>query len=196
MAHFALIVDPDSPRRVRFLASVRERLSEWPHLVIEQRESKDLAILWATFPQAPQSWSSTEEAAGFILGDAIRDDGRRLAAADLLPSHAEHSVPLPVCDGFYMLARYGAGRHMRLSVDPLGLFPLYYTATPRSLIATSSVHLGRRARPTVLRKWIEPDLAGILLTNGLVGERTLMCGWSRLAPGCELHWQPGDSGTC
>ena len=28
MAHFALIVDPDSPRRARFLASVRERLSE------------------------------------------------------------------------------------------------------------------------------------------------------------------------
>jgi asparagine synthase (glutamine-hydrolysing) len=193
MAHFALIVDPDSQRRARFLASVRERLSEWPHLVIEQRESKDLAILWATFPLAPQSWFSTDEAAGFILGDAIRDDGRRLAAADLLPPNAERLLPLPVCDGFFMLARYDAGHQMRLSVDPLGLFPLYYTATPHSLIATSSVHLGVAGADRA-PELDRAGLAGILLTNGLVGERTLMRGWSRLAPGCELQWQPGETG--
>ena len=45
------------------------------------------------------------KAAGFILGDAIRDDGRRLAAADLLPAPAEHLMPLPVCDGFFLLAQ-------------------------------------------------------------------------------------------
>ena len=194
MAHFALIVDPDSPRRARFLASVRERLSEWPHLVMEQREFKDLAILWVAFPLAPQSWFATDDAAGFILGDAVRDDGRRLSSADLFVSHAEHLRPLPVCDGFYMLARYDAGHHLRMSVDPLGLFPLYYTATPPSLIATSSLHLGATAGSCV-PEVDRAGLAGILLTNGLVGERTLIRGWSRLAPGCELRWQPGDTGS-
>ena len=182
MAHFALIVDPDSPRRARFLASVRERLSEWPHLVMEQREFKDLAILWVAFPLAPQSWFATDDAAGFILGDAVRDDGRRLSSADLFVSHAEHLRPLPVCDGFYMLARYDAGHHLRMSVDPLGLFPLYYTAKPPSLIATSSLHLGATAGSCV-PEVDRAGLAGILLTNGLVGERTLIRGWSRLAPG-------------
>ena len=82
---------------------------------------------------------------------------------------------------------------MRLSVDPLGLFPLYYTATFQSLIATGCMYLGvaEADRAPALDR---AGLAGILLSNGLVGDRTLMCGWSRLAPGCELQWQPGETG--
>lgn len=193
MAHFVLIVDPDSQRRAQLLAAARDRLGAWPHLVIQQRETSDLAVLWATFPQAPQSWSSTEGVSGFVLGDAIRDDGHRLTAAELLPRLANDSARLPVCDGFYVLARYDSGRQLRVSADPLGLFPVYYFATPQAVIATSSMHLGLAAasRASELDR---AGLAGILLSNGLVGDRTMTPGWSRLAPGCELQWQPDTTG--
>ena len=195
MAHFALVVDPDPNRRRRILEAVRLRLTAWPHLRIEQREVGDLAVVWATFPQAPQSWLSTTDTAGFVLGDAIQDDGCRLAAADLSTPGIDDSGRLPVCDGFYLLARYGARRDLRMSVDPLGLFPLYFRATPETVMATSSVHLValRTSQSVEIDRF---GLAAILSTNGLIGEGTLLQGWRRLEPGCELHWQPrGDGAT-
>ena len=78
-----------------------------------------------------------------------------------------------------------------IGVDPLGIFPLYYYSTTEFLLFSSSMWpFGRH--PDVSPALDLDGLIGILLTQGIVGGRTLLQGVTRLSPGHALTWRPGQ----
>jgi asparagine synthase (glutamine-hydrolysing) len=77
-----------------------------------------------------------------------------------------------------------------VSVDPLGLFPLYYYSTSAFFLFSSSLWPFER-HPLISSK-LDPDgLIGILLSQGIVGGRTVLEGVSRLSAGSIVTWAPG-----
>ena len=77
-----------------------------------------------------------------------------------------------------------------VGVDPLGLFPLYYYSTPEFFLFSSSVWpFGKH--PSVSRDLDADGLIGMLLSQGIVGGRTLLRGVTRLSPGHAVTWRPG-----
>ncbi|MHB8972540.1 MAG: hypothetical protein ACYC3X_09495 [Pirellulaceae bacterium] len=187
MAHLALTIDPDAQRRRQFLDTARGKIRTLAEWVVEELECGDLAMVWGVFPAAPRSCQAHDATCALVLGDAILDDGQRLAASSLVAAdHCAHA-PLPVCDGFYLAAKYARPHGLTLSVDPLGLFPLYYAARGGVLIAATSCTLCV-AHPCCEGGLDADGLAGILLTNGLVDDRPLVAGLRRLGVGCQLRW--------
>jgi asparagine synthase (glutamine-hydrolysing) len=78
----------------------------------------------------------------------------------------------------------------RISVDPLGLFPLYYYSTADFLLFSSS--LWPFGRHPLVSEQLDPEgLIGLLLTQSVVGGRTLLKGVSRLSAGSALTWARG-----
>jgi asparagine synthase (glutamine-hydrolysing) len=129
------------------------------------------------------------------LGDAIGSDDQRLAADHLMRMSDADAEHWPVCDGYHCAISYCPREGLFLSVDPLGLFPIYYYYSARedALVVATSCELAL-AHPCIERRLDGQGLAGILLTNGLVANRPLMAGMTRLGAGHVLRWIPGAAG--
>ena len=81
-----------------------------------------------------------------------------------------------------------------VGVDPLGLFPLYYYSTPDFFLFSSSLWpFGKH--PGVSSRLDLDGLIGILVSQGIVGGRTLWEGVTRLSPGAAVTWRPGQQAT-
>jgi asparagine synthase (glutamine-hydrolysing) len=78
-----------------------------------------------------------------------------------------------------------------VSVDPLGLFPLYYYSTAEFLLFSSSLWpFGKH--PKVSSEIDLEGLIGIFLSQGIIGGRTIWRGVTRLSPGRAVTWKPGQ----
>ena len=85
-----------------------------------------------------------------------------------------------------------AGDELWLGADVLGMFPLYYHATPERLIFATSPAL------VAADPWFDASLdvrglVGNLLTMHMVGGHTLWVGVRRLTPGHALRWRQGEA---
>lgn len=199
MANFLAVWDPEADRRESFLDRVTSDLVIVPDLRRDRVEAGPVSIAWASARDAPLSTARRERPrpeAAVVWGDALREDGRRIEAAELLDLRRPGvESPAPCFDGFHAWARASADHGIAVGADPLGLFPVYW-GQPRSdvlLVASTVGIIGRH--PEVSGELDPRGLAGLLVTNGLLEGRTLLRGVRRLAPGRVLDWAPDRPAT-
>lgn len=189
MANFLLLIDPDPDRGSAFIRAAEPKLPPLDGLAGGLLDAGDCRVAWAAHASAPVDAAGDSTGLSIIWGDALkRGTGERLAAKEL---RASADAPLDVRDGFHAAAVCESSRGVTITTDPLGLFPVYYWTAGNVLLAGSSPELFRH-HPLFERKLDPAGLAGILLTNGLVGGRTLLRGVRRLAPGAAMRWRPGN----
>lgn len=191
MANLAGIIDGNPERRNRFTEQVQPRLLTFPWLRSSTFAIGRASLASATHPSAPQSLARDAGGAGcFILGNLSRDGVGSDAERLLARYRGQGPAGVAALNGYY-LAFVSDGEEVTLGVDLMGLFPLYYHATPDLLLfATSPTFF--LAHPS-FRPELRPEgLAGILLTTHLVKDRTLWKGVQRLGLGNMLRWRPGE----
>ena len=200
MAHLALLHDPDAARRRRFAHGVRELFAQLPETATGEVSAGPVTCLWAGGLRAPVDLDHDDDRFALLIGYAIDDAGRWLAARDLadrwLPDTAADAAPQAsafddaACDGYHVAAVWDPRRGLAAGVDPLGLFPLYHAALPGgvSLVATTPEAFVCHADfPWQIDRL---GLAGILLAHGLLANRPLLSGCRRLPMGHMLHACP------
>lgn len=198
MANLVGIIDPDKSRRDHFLGAARPRLVPYPWLRWSELEWDNLALAWATHPDAPVSHAlSPTGDASFVLGNFRLEGppGPAVEAGSLLdPARANCSAPSRVAsqNGFYVAILREPSGKVSIGTDMLGLFPVYYYSTQGGLIF-STVPSVFACWPGFQRRVDEHGLAGILLTMHLTGGRTLWRGVRRLESGYALRWEPGQA---
>ena len=121
------------------------------------------------------------------------DAGRWLTARQLADAWLAEDGNRTAQDGYHVGVAYDPERGLAAGVDPLGLFPLYH-ATPTegvTLVATTPQAL--LAHPLVPWHVDRLGLAGILLAHGLLDDRPLLAGASRLPMGRRVRAPAGGS---
>ena len=189
MTFFVVAVDGDVSRRTQFLQAARACIPTFAPLATEDAQVGDLAALWARPRAAPTD--ACEDGARFalLLGDAFR--GRtagRLHARSLLEPDAGPR------DGLHVAIVRRAGGEVVIEADLLGILPVYYVEAGGVFLAASTPDVLRR-HPLVGIRLDPAGLVGVLLTNGLVGGRTLLEGIRRLGAGRALRRPPGGGVT-
>lgn len=190
MANFLVVLDDDALRRESFVQRTRGEISPFPGLRVEGRSGPGWDVLWAAGVQAPVSVRFDEETssdAAFVWGTPLARDGA-LLEADAIQERA-HEGGLAQWDGFYALACLRSGAEgepeLRLAADVLGLYPVYYWQGAGVALVSSSIELIRQ-HPDFSARLDVHGLAGVLLSNGLLGGRSVFQGVRRLEPRHEL----------
>lgn len=183
MANFIAAIDQDAERLRRFLRDTRDRLSPFSGLQIDGIDGEGWAIAWAAGPGAPISVDLAS--ATVVWGTAIGDEGR-LASAQQIAREVSSGDGPQQYDGFYATVSMTSRRQIHATADVLGLFPVYYFQSPNVVLVASSIELIVR-HPMVSARLDARGLAGILMTNGLLGGRTLVDGIRRLEPRHRLE---------
>ena len=181
VAFFVVAVDEERGRRARFLEAARARIPTFTTLRVDHAEIGCFAALWARPPATAADTCRDEGAFALVLGDAFRGPaGTRVLAREAIGDGPKE------CDGFHLQVVRRASGQVSIAADLLGIFPVYYVETGGVFLAASTPDILRQ-HPSV-RVEIDPvGLVGVLLTNGLVGGRTLLSGVRRLDAGCELR---------
>ena len=196
MAIVIAVIDPDPARRAAYLSHVAQSIAPWPGLALGSRARGDMAVLWAAAPNAPVDCTPDGDPIALLIGDALRDDGARMAAAELARIwRSPEQAPPGVLDGLHVGVTLSASGTLVVGADLLGILPVYYWQRGAvTIVASSPEHI--QAHPDY-RKVIDVEgLAGLLLLGHLFGGRTLVEGIRRLAPGnlfvTGLHGAPRE----
>lgn len=196
MANFLVISDPDDGRRAEALERAAPMLSFLPGLGSGRRTRGRIAVAWAAGAHAPvdAAGGAGDHGPTVVWGDALPAGGDgRISAAELAARISSGAPPPELSfDGFHAWVHGRPDGGIVLGADPVGLFPVYVWSDPddRVLLAASAPST-LQAHPA-FRPVLDPrGLAGVLLTNGLVGGRSLLRGVRRLPPGRLLDWRPG-----
>lgn len=193
MAHLLLTVEPDPERRSEFRRRAHQRFSLLPGLQVQSVAAGDCAIFWACRQHTPHSSVQTPTSCTLLLGYALNDQGRRLAADEYASEWPDRNLPPPAHDGYFAGIRYATRQGLTVEVDPWGMFPMYYTRIGSSLLAGSSADFFH-CHPGFVERVDPAGLAGILLTNGLIGDHTLLQNVKQLAAGhCLVSTPRGDA---
>jgi hypothetical protein len=193
MAHLAFVVDEDPDRRERFLANVRRLFTAFPDTSVGEARQGHFACIWVVGPRAPVSLHRDADGFSLLVGYAIDDDGRHVAAADILTGwHSPSSAPR-MHDGYHVAVAWHAQRGLAAGVDPFGLFPFQYT-TPGTgdrlpLIAATTPE-ALSCHPLVVPRIDRRALAGILLVHGPLLNRPLLADTRRMPRGHLLRCLP------
>jgi asparagine synthase (glutamine-hydrolysing) len=180
VANFAALIDPDRARRERFLEAARPQLAPLPDLEAGSAASGDCAVLWARAAHAPTDALAKDGAVAVAWGDVA-------GAAEILDAwRAGAARPR---DGYHAALAWDPRLGLRVSADPLGLFPLVYAARGEVCLVASSPAAFRH-HPAFPPALDPAGLVGVLLTNGLFDGRTPMRGVRRLAAAHALYWDP------
>jgi asparagine synthase (glutamine-hydrolysing) len=154
----------------------------------------DVNVSFATANGAPLS---TDAGGAFVLGRWSENaDGANRSEAKRVLTACEMDGGRSVAD----VAVYGAAGCISpagdvwLGCDTLGLFPLYYHATPDRLLFSTSPAL-IEAHPDFTPAFNVRGLVGNLLTMHMVGGETLRTGVRRLSPGHALYFRRGDGAS-
>ena len=189
MSHFALTCDPDPMRRGQFVSAARHALALLPGMEVQSVEAGCLAVVWSYGKNTPLSSESCPNAFSLLLGYALTEAGERLNASRILELWTAGSHELDTLDGYFLGVACNSDNALSVMCDPLGLFPVYYSVRGDVLVVGSSPAccVAHPSCPAVLDV---RGLAGILLLNALVDERTLVQGVTRLRFGHCLDWDP------
>lgn len=190
MANLAGIIDGNTERRRRFSLNLQPLLGTFPWLQHEVVEVGSAHLESAVLPTAPRSLGRDSGGAEcFVLGNLARGEGGSDAERLLADYRRRGPAGIASHNGYYVACLWDAGE-ITLGSDLLGLFPLYYHATPDLLLFATSPSFFR-AHPSFTPTFSPEGLVGILLTTHLVRDRTLWKGVQRLGLGNMLRWQPG-----
>jgi asparagine synthase (glutamine-hydrolysing) len=192
MAHFLLTAERDPLLRAEVSKRALRRFSHMPGLQVETRSFDDCLLVWACRSHIPRDSTHRDAACSLLLGYALDDHGRWLSAGDYLREWSSLDLVPTGHDGYFVGVRYDRQRGLIVEVDPWGLFPLYYSHVGSTLLVGSSADFFH-CHPHFVERVDLSGLAGILLTNGLVGEQTLLMNVVRLTAGCSLFRTPFGS---
>lgn len=180
------------PRR-RFVHGLESGMRIFDWLQVQRWEFSSCSLISASNPATPIVAQQSERAARWLIGGVrgVQPDGAPMASDERWPSGGLFSDVQGECFLGVAIRHDGACCAV---VDPLGLFPLYYASTPEVFVFASSMWpFGRH--PDVSRQLDVDGLIGLLLTQGIVGGRTVQQGVTRLRPGHAVTWQPGRIAT-
>ena len=189
MAHVVFTIEPDPAIRRAFLQQAIGLLEVDSELHIDSAESGELAVVWACGGQAPVGFSANSQGCCLLLGYAVDDHDRKLNDNLLLREWTEQTSERQSWNGYFVSLRYGQSAGLAVDVDPLGFFPMFVYQQQGTFIAGSSGALFE-AHPKFQSQLDPVGLTGILLTNGLVNEQTLLADVHQLSAGCQLHRSP------
>jgi asparagine synthase (glutamine-hydrolysing) len=198
MAHFAIAIDGNRPRREAFAARVRTLFADLPDTTTNTAHAGDMTSLWAVGPRAPVSVFQERDAFALLLGYAIDDAGAWLTARDL---HDRRLAPAAgACDGYHAAVTFDPSQGLTAAVDPFCLFPLYHAsvgggAGEDGAVVVSSTPEAICAHPLFAPRIDRLGLCGILLVHGTLDDRPLLAGIKRLSTGHRLEWKPGGGGA-
>jgi len=189
MANFILIVDSDEKKRNLFLETIRPLISPMDGLQIDQIEFSDCSLIWAVSKTAPVDKLNTGNGFHCLLGEARKSGtSERLKSKDFVEQFLSEKI-MGAIDGYHVSIGYTERDGVAISTDPLGLFPVYYYESEKVFMAGSSPELFRHHPDFEIR--LDPKgLVGILLTNGLLGGRTLFENVRRLSSRHILKSKP------
>ncbi len=195
LANFVLALDNNPVRRTAFLKQARSIAAPVTGLKTFEQQLDDLAMIWWLGEHAPWSEETTPDSVAVLAGHAINDSGQWLNAAQLRERWATEldGKPSEPLDAYHVAAVYEHTKRLIIAADLLGFFPVYYWHQNGVLLATSSCKL-LAAHPAFD---FQPDLqgiAGMLMANGLVANRTLVAGVRRLSPGHRLIVERSSAG--
>lgn len=186
MANVALVVDRDESRRAAYAAAVRAAVALVPGLVQGEAGGGPLVVVWATGVHTPVSVVSDGTGGAVLWGEAIVGPGSMRATATEVRAEWGGSGPAAVWDGFYAAVQWDKAGVVTVGADLLGIFPLYWWSDGEVVLVGTSPELFRW-HPRFRGRLDPAGLVGVLLTNGLVGGRTLWSDVRRLDPGHVLR---------
>ncbi len=184
MANFLALIEPDPGVRERFAREAAGAIVHYPGLMVRELAYGDFTALWATHARAPVTSATANGGAALVLGDAIDGRGGERLRADELAARSFEADQVPgPWDGYFVALHYSARQGLRVWADILGFFPVYYWTNGETTMVGSSPQLFR-LHPKFTRRLSLEGLAGVFLTNGLVGNTSILEGVRRLPPGC------------
>jgi asparagine synthase (glutamine-hydrolysing) len=187
--NFIVVVDTDDTRRLSYIETIKPLIPPTDGLLTSSIGLGDFHAIWAAGTWTPISHVADSKGAGIVFGDAIRRrESGRLDAEQLRDLWASSKVP-DAFDGVHAAAVYSPQKGLTVGTDLLGVFPIYYYASPEVILVGSGPELFRH-HPCFTTKLSPEGLVGIFLTKGLVDGQTLLQGVKRLAPGHLLRCPP------
>lgn len=195
MANFLLIRDPDTVRRQFAALRARERVAFLPHLRAELTLAPHYALAWAAAPGAPvDRFCSPDPAAAdcVVFGEPHDREGRIVGAMDLSRACETGWSEARELNGYHAVVLVHPRFGVCVEGDVLGMFPLYFWQGADVLLAGTSPELFR-CHPAFESAVDLHGVAGLLLTSGLVGGRTLWRGVRRLAADHRLMCPNGTA---
>ncbi|MEE4243112.1 MAG: asparagine synthase-related protein [Desulfopila sp.] len=190
MTNFIICHDSDKDRRKAFFRRICPLIAPLEGLKVCTFAGNDLQVIWAGNENCPMSTYQTEQEMAIVWGDMFQGD-KRLAAKDLIGTwQSTKSYVCDTHDGYHAFMTCNRQSDICVGTDILGLFPLYYYASSTFLLVGSSPELFRY-HPEVKVEFNPPAFVGILLTNGLTSNQTMLKGIHRLSAGHVLSWHPG-----
>lgn len=190
MLHFLAFRDSDTDRRARFLDAVKAHRPQDPAHRLDEHRIGDTTVLSLQAPEAAYGRHTTPDAHALLCGFAFDPaDERPLDAQGLMRHWAawdgRHPPPATL-DGYHVGIVASITGRLVLGADPTGMFPIYWWQGDGVFVAASTpewiwLHPAFRRAPSPM------GLAGILLTQHLVGGRSLIEGVRRLDAGNLLY---------
>lgn len=186
MAHLILALEPNPQIRRQFLGNVSDLLSAETARKVNSVEIGELAIAWSAGPHAPVDYSQEYGEFALLLGYALAGGTQSVSAEFLREQKQQNEWPREAYDGYFAAVRYSPTAGLTIDVDPLGFFPMFVASQSRSVLVGTSGALFE-AHPEFQTELDPTGLAGVLLTNGSIGNRTLLRGVQQLAAGHQLR---------
>jgi len=192
VANFLAILDPDPDRRQRTVAAAREQLVIAQGTAVGELTADDFQVVWSALPAAPVSVHREGGAGAVVWGEPLQDEPEPLDAAAIFARWRRLPADPGSYDGFYAAVGRHGDHGLVAQADLLGLFPIYHMAAADAVLVATSPTLIRQHEGAGTELDLE-GLAGILLTGGPCGGRTVWSGIRRLAPGHVLLADRGRS---
>lgn len=186
MAHLVLTLEPNPQIRRQFLGNAREMLSAETALNVNSVELGELAIVWGAGSHAPVDFSEKQNEFALLLGYALAGGTQSVSAESLLQQKQQNEWTREAFDGYFAAVRFSPQAGLTIDVDPLGFFPMFFARQSRSVLIGTSGALFE-AHPEFQTELDPTGLAGVLLANGLIGNRTLLRGVTQLSAGHQLR---------
>ena len=193
MTHFIAAIDASRERRASLTEAAKRMLTSGSHTSVSAFEQGNVAVVSASQAWEPFRRGESDRATWFIWGRALqREPARRSTALDLAALWRELPDRVPsALEGIHAALLIEQNGSWAVAADILGTMPVYYLCGSDYVLVGSTPELFC-AHPD-FRPELDPSaLAGLLLTNGLVGNRALLRGVRRLGAGNLLHALSGQ----
>lgn len=187
------LVDPDPERRAMALCSVEHKLttSDKLHRSLNRWERNSLVMMIYGTSSAPLSQASSRGSWAGVCGNILMDDDKKTPAELVLSiSFAKDPLAANGRGGFYLSCMQNISGEVVLCTDALGLFPLFYWATPELFVFSSSPGL-ILMHPSHTGKISPEGLAGIMLFGYMANDQSIWEGIRRPEAGHALRWRKG-----